>query len=287
MSTSFKSLVLLSFTALGASFAAEPSRLWTHDPATDIGPFFWGAVAPDFATCGAKSAGTFVEVGQKQTPINIETAKAVRSTLAALTFQYQDTPFTVENTGHVVEVPYAAGSTLRLGQFTPSLSANLNWSQPTDEFQLVQFHFHAPSEHTIDGKSFDLELHLVHANQVGDLAVVGVLMSAGSSPNYFVDQIMNLAPAEEGEASQAGATFNVTRLLPDDKSYYLYSGSLTTPPCTEGVRWLVLKNPVQVSTFAIQQMHRIVSHFPGYGGFPNNNRLVQATHGRNVFVDRR
>jgi carbonic anhydrase len=267
-------------------WAETPSKAWTHNPATPIGSLNWGQVAPDFGTCGATSDGHFVEVGMKQTPVDIVTANTTKTTLAALSFQYRETPFVVENTGHVIEVPYAAGSTIRFGQLVPSALDSANWPQATEEFRLVQFHFHAPSEHTIDGKRFDMELHLVHMNQLGDLAVVGVLLSSSTAGNPLFDKIMRLAPSEEGHHSLPGATINAHQLLPENLSYYMYSGSLTTPPCTEGVRWVVLRNPVAISAYAIQQMHKLVSQFPEYKGFPDNNRLVLPLHGRPVLVDR-
>ncbi|MEO8131377.1 MAG: carbonic anhydrase family protein, partial [Bryobacteraceae bacterium] len=225
-----------------------------------------------------------VEVGMRQTPIDIDNKLTTKTDTAALTFQYEDAPMAVTNTGHVVEVEYPAGSTIRLGQF--SSSGAMNWSQASDEYQLVQFHFHAPSEHTIDGKRAAMEAHLVHRNQLGDLAVVGVLMNLAQDSALLVDSIIKLAPLTVGEGKQEGVTLNARRLIPENKSYYMYSGSLTTPPCTEGVRWFVMRDPIAVSPQAVHQMHNIVSHFPGYEGFADNNRPIVLSHGRTVIVNR-
>jgi carbonic anhydrase len=265
-------------------YAAEPQVTWTHVTTSPIGPAFWGQDSAAYGTCGTTINSSLVEVGMRQTPIDIDTTKTTKSSTPVLTFQYLDTPMEVENTGHVVEVVYPAGSTLRLGQLSSSSSNSL--PQASDEFQLLQFHFHAPSEHTINGKHADLEVHLVHQNQLGDLAVVGVMMNIGSEYNSLVESIMKLSPLANGSLGMDGVTLNARDLLPDDKSYYMYSGSLTTPPCTEGVRWFLMKNPVTVSPYSVQQMHKIVGLFPSYEGFQNNNRPIVPLHGRAVVSDR-
>jgi len=252
--------VALVFSATFASAQVD----WNHNPASDIGPNFWGSLTFPFATCGA--GDPFVEVGKKQTPVDIVTADTVAAALPALAFQYHATPFVVENTGHVVEVPYEPGSALRVGQ---------------DTYGLLQFHFHAPSEHTVNGQFAAAELHLVHRNALLDLAVVGVLVHVGSPVNAVIDAILLNAPIEEGEI-ELGGSVNAKNVLPPSKSYYNYSGSLTTPPCSEGVRWFVLKEPVFVSQEAIDRLHEIISDFPHYEGFPDNNRPVRPLNGRAI-----
>src|SRR5262245_30824258 len=211
--------VALVFSATLASAQVE----WNHNPASDIGPNFWGELTFPFATCGAGEP--FVEVGQKQSPVNIVTAETVAAGLPALAFQYHATPFVVENTGHVIEVPYAPGSAIRVGQ---------------DTYQLLQFHVHAPSEHTVNGQSAAAELHLVHRNALLDLAVVGVLVNVGSPVNAVIDEILRTASTESGEEVSLPGSVNAKDVLPKSKNYFTYSGSLTTPPCSEGVRWFVL-----------------------------------------------
>lgn len=235
---------------------------WNHNPVSDIGQNVWGKLTFPFATCGAGEP--FVEVGKKQSPIDIITAKTVAAALPALVFKYRSTPFVVENNGHVIEVPYARGSAIRVGQ---------------DTYKLLQFHLHAPSEHTVNGQFAAAELHLVHRNALLDLAVVGVLINAGSPVNTAVNDILLNAPIEEGEIEIYGSV-NAKDVLPRSKSYYTYSGSLTTPPCSEGVRWIVLKEPIFVSQQAIDRLHEIISNFPHYEGFPDNNRLVRPLNGR-------
>lgn len=258
---------------------------WNHDPMSDSGPSHWGAVAHAFGTCGAEVDGQFGEVGRKQSPIALDSTATMRAPLPSLIFDYRPTEMEVENNGHVIEVPYDEGSFLRIINVPPLIGvASLLTQQVTpleDVYQIVQFHFHAPSEHTLDGKSYDMEMHIVHRNVLGDLAVVGVLLKAGTAPNRLIDDIMNHAPMTEGSAD-AHTSVNVAHLLPASRRYFTYSGSLTTPPCSEGVRWIVMKDPVEVSESAIARLHSLVSQFPGYEGFTDNNRPTAPLNGRTV-----
>jgi carbonic anhydrase len=251
---------------------------WNHNPQSASGPLVWGSLAPSYATCGSAANLTnnspVVAVGMKQTPINIISASAGLGVLPELSFRYHPTAMEVENTGHVVEVVSGPGSVLRIGK------------SPTDEYNLVQFHFHAPSEHTIDGQAYDAELHLVHTNILGETLVVGVLLSNSptATPGLF-DEIMSLAPTTAGtSASQAGNEIQATNLLPPYMGFFTYTGSLTTPPCTESVRWIVLTTPLNVTNDFIQQLHSIIAAFPGYNGYPNNNRPLVPLNGRPILV---
>jgi len=267
-------LTLLILTLLLTwGFASAQVIEWNHDPASDIGPNFWGSLTFPFATCGSQFDPVtnvldgFVEVGKKQTPVDIVTANTIRTALPALVFQYRPSPFIVENTGHVVEVPYVPGSSLRVGQ---------------DTYELLQFHLHAPSEHAINGQLAAAELHLVHRKVLLDLAVVGVMIQVGTPVNTVIESILLNAPLAEG-AVDLGGVINARDVLPRFVSYYNYSGSLTTPPCSEGVRWFVLKEPVFVSQAAIDRFHVVISQFPAYEGYPNNNRPVRPLNGRAIF----
>ena len=258
--------------AMTLAASAQAQVEWNHNSESDIGPNFWGSLTFPFATCGSQFdpvAQTLepavVEVGKKQTPVDIVTTATQLAALPALAFLYKPTPFVVDNTGHVVEVPYAPGNNLRVG---------------LDTYELLQFHFHAPSEHTVNGRPAAGELHLVHRNVKGELAVVGVLLKVGHPANRLIDDVIMKAPLKEGSAEFPGATLNARDVLPRHVSYYNYTGSLTTPPCTEGVHWFVLKEPVLVSQAAIDQLHAIISGFPGYEGYPDNNRPVRPLNGR-------
>jgi carbonic anhydrase len=259
--------------ALGAGCAMGQTSVWSHNPMVQNGPLHWGGVTPSYETCGTAPLGlpTIVQVGMAQTPVNIVSANAVLAALPQIDFRYNTTAFEVENTGHVVEVVYDAGSSIRLGRSV------------TDIYQLAQFHFHAPSEHTIDGKQYDAELHLVHKNILGQLVVVGVLLSkSDTTPSSIFDEILMTAPVTIETGTREGMVLNANSLLPQDPDYFTYAGSLTTPPCTEGVRWFVMQTPVQVSPYVIQQLHLLASQFPGYNGFANNNRPVAPLNGRTI-----
>lgn len=243
---------------------------WNHDPSSEHGPQLWGELGPAYRTCGSLIEGLagFQETGKKQSPIDI--AGWTRARLPNLMFDYHDAELEIENTGHVIEVPYPAGSTLRVG---------------SEVYELRQFHFHAPSEHTVSGVAYPMELHLVHADRLGNNAVVGVLLEIGGTPNPLIEEIFEHAPASEGSV-ETGGELNAAELLPSSTGYYTYSGSLTTPPCSEGVRWLVLRRPVQVSEETVDRFRHLIGEFEGYEGFDRNNRPVRPSNGRVILLDR-
>jgi len=242
------------------------AQAWNHDPASLIGPLHWGTVTPSFATCGDSITG---QVGMKQSPIDIVPGNALAASFSKLFFKYKPTPLKVENTGHYVEVPYDPTSFLYVG------------SQPTDVYQLVQFHFHAPSEHTINGVRYDAELHLVHTNDIGETAVIGVLLSSSAEGLPIFDTIMALSPTSTGEM-ELPEEVNVFDLLPFRKEFYRYAGSLTTPACSESVQWFLMQDPVPITPGALARLHSVISLFPNYAGYPNNNRPIANLNGRSV-----
>jgi carbonic anhydrase len=254
--------------AVAVLFAASPgtagAQAWNHDPASPVGPPAWGDVAVPFGTCGTAARG---EVGVRQSPIDIVGARA--AAVVAPAFAYAPTPFVIENTGHVIEVPVAPGSKLTFG---------------SDVYDLVQFHFHTPSEHTVNGRPSSMELHLVHRDALGNLAVVGVLLEVGRAPtNKLIDQIFQLAPATAGGSVEVGGTVNAKDVLPPaPRPFWTYAGSLTTPPCSEGVRWTVLKTPVGISAATMARYQEIIGAFPGYAGHPANSRPVAPLDGRPI-----
>ena len=165
------------------------------------------------------------------------------------------------NNGHTIQVDYVGANTLTLGSV---------------QYQLVQYHFHGPSEHTVDGKHFPMEMHMVHKAADGRLAVVGVLIAEGVHNKAFEPLWANL-PAQKGARTHFPAIkVNVDALLPGTRTSYRYAGSLTTPPCTEGVSWIVLTNPIQLSAGQIGAFTRLVKH---------NNRPVQMLNGRTILTD--
>ena len=162
-----------------------------------------------------------------------------------------------------------------------------------DHYMLTQFHFHAPSEHAVNGRLADLEAHFVHTNADGGTAVVGVFYHLGHHGNEVVERILLAAPVEAGEEAHAGEA-NPAELFHDIrgvscgggplrvKSFFSYDGSLTTPGCTEHVRWSVLADGGRVSHAAVQRIHQVIAWFPNYRGYQNNNRPVQRLNGRVV-----
>ncbi|MFM2061346.1 MAG: hypothetical protein RLZZ507_1016 [Cyanobacteriota bacterium] len=198
--------------------AEENKPNWSYGGANN--PTQWGEISPNFALC---------ELGKNQSPININ--NAVEGTPIKIQFNYQPTPLLVVNNGHTVQVNYQPGSTMKLND---------------DEYELIQFHFHTPSEHTINNKASALEMHLVHRNAKNQLAVVGVMINKGTN-NPFIAQIWQHISTVEKNNEVQNSTINAANLLPKNKAFFSYSGSLTTPPCSENVKWNLLIEPIQVS----------------------------------------
>lgn len=204
----------------------------------------WGDLKDDYHTC---------KDGKKQSPINID--KFVQGEVPPLQLNYQDTPLVVVNNGHTVQVNYAPGSSVSVGGKT---------------YNLLQFHFHTPSEHYLNGAPAAMEVHFVHKAEDGTLGVVGVMMKVGAE-NAAIKNIWENIPAAGEEKAVEGVTLAATQLLPGDHSYLKYEGSLTTPPCSEGVQWHVLKKPIEISQEQLIAFQEL---------FPVNARPVQPLHGR-------
>jgi carbonic anhydrase len=232
--------------AAGARRAAEPatsnSARWTYEG--EHGPAAWSRLASENATCAS---------GQRQSPIDI--TDGIKVELDAVQFDYRPSGFRIVDNGHTVQVNVAPGNTIEvLGK----------------HYELVQFHFHRPSEERIDGKPFDMVVHLLHKSVDGKLAMVAVLLQSGSA-QPVVQAVWNNLPLEQGEEVSAKGRIDLTELLPSDRRYYTYMGSLTTPPCSEGVLWMVMKTPVQISPEQLNIFARL---------YPMNARPVQALRGR-------
>jgi carbonic anhydrase len=192
-------------------------------------------------------------VGKRQSPIDIR--EGVKVALDPVNFDYQPTTFRVVDNGHTVQVNVAPGSSIEaMGQ----------------RYELQQFHFHRPSEERIDGRQFDMVAHLVHKSPEGRLAVVAVLLERGAA-QPLLERVWANLPLEKGDEVRAKGSIDLTQLLPADRGYYTYMGSLTTPPCSEGVLWMVMKQPVQLSPDQIGVFSRL---------YPMNARPVQQASGR-------
>lgn len=204
------------------------------------GPENWGNLSSDFYAC---------QLGKSQSPINLESA--VDAELETLKINYKNSPLRIINNGHTIQVNYQPGSILTLDN---------------QEFELLQFHFHHPSEHQVEGESFLMELHLVHKSKKGALAVIGIFLKEGKA-NLALQQIWQQMPMKQGkEQDISNININAANFLPEDKDYYRYFGSLTTPPCSETVNWIVLKEPVEIETKQVQKFAKV---------FPMNARPVQ------------
>jgi carbonic anhydrase len=209
------------------------------------GPVHWGGISEHWAACSD---------GRNQSPVDF--ARTTTADLPPIEVRYPTFGADIINNGHTVQVNYRPGSTLVVDGRA---------------FKLLQFHFHAPSEHHIDGRDFPLEAHLVHQDDHGNLAVIGVLFQEGA-PNDLVNLLWASMPAGPGQRSVLGNQITALGLLPANRHYYRYSGSLTTPPCSEGVLWILMREPMTVSREQIQAFERAL-------GFANN-RPIQPANAR-------
>ena len=208
------------------------------------GPERWGGIKPEFAKCST---------GSRQSPIDIR--DGIKVDLDPVHFDYQPSGFRVIDNGHTVQVNVTSGNSIEvIGR----------------RYELVQFHFHRPSEERIDGKQFDMVVHLVHKDLDGRLAVVAVLLERGAALGV-VQSVWNNLPLEKGDEVAARSLLNPAELLPAGRSYLTYMGSLTTPPCSEGVLWMVMKQPVSISLEQIGIFARL---------YAMNARPIQAVSGR-------
>jgi len=236
--------VTAALTAGAAGHAAEAAH-WTYKG--HGGPAEWGSMEADFASC---------KLGKLQSPIDIVGAKPAK--LPPIKFNYQASPLKIIDNGHTIQVNYAPGSFIVVGGV---------------RYELAQFHFHHPSEEKIAGKAHEMVAHLVHKNAEGKLAVVAVLIDKGGASELIGTLWKNIPHEKEKEATIAGATIDVTQLLPENKDYYTFKGSLTTPPCSEGVTWFVLKAPVKIADAEVAAFAKI---------YPLNARPVQPLNGRTI-----
>ncbi len=203
---------------------------WGYGGATN--PQAWGKLSPEFGKCA---------VGMEQSPIDIK--GSVKGNSAPIIFNYGSSPLVVVNNGHTIRIDYAPGSSISIDG---------------EQYDLLQFHFHTPSEHQIDGMAAAMEVHLVHRNLANELAVVGVMMNTGKE-DPLINTIWRQVPPSGQTNIVKNTTINAANLLPTHKSYYSYVGSLTTPPCSEGVKWYILKSPISM---AVEQLDRFKTFYP-------------------------
>ena len=225
--------------------SAEGAAHWSYGGQT--GPANWAELSHDFETC---------KLGKTQSPLDIVTKAVEKSQAGAIQTGYKASPAELVNNGHTIQVNLGDGGGSKLaGQ----------------DYQILQFHFHTPSEEKINGKAFPLNIHLVHKSADGKLGVVGVFVKEGKE-NAALKDIFAMLPAEEGKAPLK-ASFDAGSLLPASLAYYQYTGSLTTPPCSENVSFFILKTPVEMSKGQIAAFKKV---------FAMNARNVQPLNGRKI-----
>ncbi|MCB1175242.1 MAG: carbonic anhydrase family protein, partial [Leptospiraceae bacterium] len=205
--------LFLLVASLGSPLPASPEGAPHWGYTGEIGPENWHQLSPDFGLC---------KTGQTQTPINIAGASA--ADLPPLALDYQQQKLQILNNGHTIQVNSTSEQYARLQD---------------REFKLLQFHFHTPSENLVDGSPYPAEIHFVHKDAQGSLAVIALFVSEGKE-NPLIKKIWQHLPAKEGPAADQALEFNPRDLLPQRSAYYYFQGSLTTPPCSEGVHWQVL-----------------------------------------------
>ncbi len=222
---------------------------WAYDG--ENGPQAWARLKAEFSLCG---------MGKRQSPINIESGTTLQGPAEAIQFSYTPSSATVVNNGHTIQVDVQGDNAITVRG---------------SSYRLLQFHFHTPSEEQINARRFPMVAHLVHKNAEGQLAVVAVLLdTGGNSNNMLIDKVWTYMPLDSGDRVRMPAgLLNLYELLPSDPRYYQFMGSLTTPPCTEGVLWIVLKQPTTIS----QNQYRLFTQL-----YANNARPVQALNGRAV-----
>ncbi|WP_294945462.1 carbonic anhydrase [Sulfurivirga sp.] len=221
---------------------------WGYEGAT--GPAHWGDLDPGFSTC---------KTGRNQSPVNLDDTLAVGTVgLPAVDIAYGTPALNVINNGHTVQVNYPAGSYIKVGGH---------------RFDLLQFHFHTPSEHQHNGENLPMEMHLVHKDAHGNLAVIGILYRTGAE-NPELQKLIDHLPADIGKAhTHEQVHIDLTKFFPHDRRFYKYSGSLTTPPCSEGVYWMVFRQPIEASEAQIAALQKLLGH---------NNRPVQPHYARHM-----
>jgi carbonic anhydrase len=229
---------------------AEGEHHWSY--AGNTGPAKWAALESDYGACG---------IGKTQSPIDIHDGVAKKAALPAIDFDYKPSPLKIVDNGHTVQVDYAPGSFITVQD---------------KRYELVQFHFHKPSEEKINGKNADMVAHLVHKSADGSLAVVAVLLKSGQS-NRLIETLWKNLPSKKGrETAVEGVQVNAADLLPAKRdAYYTFTGSLTTPPCSEGVTWFILKSPTSISKAEVARFAKL---------YPMNARPTQPLNGREILT---
>ena len=241
--------VLLGTAGWGPTASAQQETLVLWNLFGSAGSDYRSNLQPDFKGCA---------VGERQSPVDIQNAPE-QPDLAPIRFDYKLSPLKIINNGHTVQVNYEPGSGITVDGLSMALK---------------QFHFHHPSETTIDGRHYDLELHLVHLDPAANrTAVVAVLIQSGAENPLLRVLLANLPQNVGEEVARKKIVINAASFLPGDQNYYVYDGSLTTPPCTQPVRWYVMKTVIEASPSQIAAFAKL---------YPDNARPLQPLDGRTI-----
>jgi carbonic anhydrase len=240
-------LILLMLISFSHAHAAESNAHWGYEG--DEGPANWGELSAKYAMC---------RDGMNQSPIDLVADFHVG--LPEIVFEYKGTPIRETNNGHTIMLKASPGNYLNVPE--------KEW-----RYQLVQGHFHSPSEHTINGKSYAMEIHLVHADLDGQIAVAGVMIEEGEE-NAMLNRIWSFMPEQVGETRESPLTVFEAGVMPPTRNYFTYDGSLTTPPCTEGIQWFVLRDPLTASAEQIARFKERVGSSTNRPTQPHNARMI-------------
>jgi carbonic anhydrase len=235
--------------AVAAITQAPPARPfhsdhWSYEGET--GPANWGKINAAWSKC---------DTGTRQSPIDLRDGMKVD--LEQISFDYKPSGFNVVDNGHTVQVTVGGGNFITV---------------QNRSYELLQFHFHRPSEERVNGKGFEMVVHMVHKDPEGKLAVLAVLLERGKG-NNLIQTVWNNLPLEKLDVVSPNVVLDVAEILPQRRDYFTFMGSLTTPPCNEGVLWLVMKQPMQASPAQMALFSRM---------YPLNARPIQASSGRMI-----
>ncbi len=230
--------------AAAAAIAAAPKHgtVWSYEG--ELGPANWSKINVDWAKCGT---------GNRQSPIDLR--DGIKVNLEQISFDYHPTSFSEVNNGHTIQVTVGGGNFITVGNTV---------------YELQEFHFHRPSEEKINGRGTEMVIHLVHKSAEGKIAIIAVLLERGQ-PHRLMQTIWDNLPLEKFDTVSPSIVIDPTDALPERREYFTYMGSLTEPPCTEGVLWMVFKQPMQASPAQMALFSRL---------YPLNARPVQSTAGR-------
>jgi carbonic anhydrase len=230
--------------AAAATVAVSDTKNWSYSGET--GPDHWAAMNNDYSACGS---------GKTQSPIDLKWHKPVKA--SAMSANYKSSKAFVSDNGHSIQMAFDMGGSIKIKGQT---------------YDLMQVHFHSPSEHTLSGKQFPLEAHFVHKNADGKTVVLAAFFKEGKE-NAVITKIWNAIPNPPAPASANDMQISAKDLMPPMKTYYEYTGSMTTPPCTEDIHWMVFNTPLNISKAQIETLHKFHA---------DNNRPTQSLNDRKV-----